>query len=88
MNDAIAELRRTRKKAIDDAVKRLYYKFDFADYEKGMYVWLYEAKLDEIKGGKGEWTHSGSYIIHKVLDNDAYILRELSGAICRGAVDV
>jgi hypothetical protein len=74
MNDAIAELRKSRKKAIDDAAKCLYYKFNFSNYEEGMYMWLQEAKLNKIKGGKGEWTYSELHTIHKVLNNDTYIL--------------
>jgi hypothetical protein len=88
MDEAIAQLRASRRKAMDDATKRNHYKFDFADFEEGMYVWLREAQLDEIKGGKGEWTYSGPYIIHKKLENDAYILRELSGAVRHGAVNI
>ena len=53
-----------------------------------MYVWLHKSQLNEIKGGKGEWTYASPYIIHKKLENDAFILQELSGAVCCGAVNI
>ena len=81
-------LRASRKKAIEDYARRHHYKFDFADYEEGMYVWLRESKLDEIKGGKGEWTYAGPYIIHEKRDHDSFVLRELSGAVLKGHVNI
>ena len=53
-----------------------------------MYVWLRESRLDEIKGGKGEWTYAGPYIIHEKRNKDSFILRELSGAILKGHVNI
>ncbi|KAK0216013.1 hypothetical protein IW262DRAFT_1393703 [Armillaria fumosa] len=53
-----------------------------------MYVWLRESQLDEIKGGKGEWTYSGPYIIHEKRARDSFVLRELSGAILKGHVNI
>lgn len=88
LEDAHERLRASRKRAIADQAKRHHYQFDFADYEEGMYVWLRELRLDEIKGGKGEWTYAGPYIIHEKRDNDSYLLRELSGAVLRGHVNV
>ncbi|PIL30703.1 hypothetical protein GSI_06871 [Ganoderma sinense ZZ0214-1] len=81
-------LRASRKKAIDDYARRHHHKFDFADYEEGMYVWLRESKLDEIKGGKGEWTYAGPYVIHEKRGRDSFILRELSGAVLKGHVNI
>ncbi|RPD75748.1 hypothetical protein L226DRAFT_461626 [Lentinus tigrinus ALCF2SS1-7] len=88
LEKAHRKLRESRKRAIEDQAKRHRYQFDFADYEEGMYVWLRESRLDEIKGGKGEWTYAGPYIIHEKRDKDSYILRELSGAVMRGHVNV
>jgi len=62
--------------------------WDFQDYEEGMYVWLRESHIDEIKGGKGLWTYSGPYIIHEKHLNDAFVLRELSGAILPGHINI
>ncbi|KAJ3791542.1 hypothetical protein GGU11DRAFT_751570 [Lentinula aff. detonsa] len=44
--------------------------------------------MDEIKGGKGLWTYSGPYIIHEKRERDSYVLKELSGAILPGHVNV
>ncbi|KAJ3717890.1 hypothetical protein C8R42DRAFT_552499, partial [Lentinula raphanica] len=85
---AMETLRKSRHEAIENQAKRHHYQFDFADYEEGMFVWLRESHLDEIKGGKGEWTYTGPYIIHKKLDNDTFILWELSGAVMRGRVNI
>ncbi|KAJ7805725.1 hypothetical protein B0H13DRAFT_2387526 [Mycena leptocephala] len=62
--------------------------FDFADFEEGMYVWLRESKLDETKGDKEKWTYSGPYIIHQKRDRDSFVLRELSGAVLKGHVNI
>lgn len=88
LEDAHNKLRESCKKAIDDQAKRQHFQFDFADYEVGMYVWLRESRLDEIKGGKGEWTYAGPYIIHEKRDRDSFILRKLSGAVMRGHVNI
>ncbi|KAJ6557107.1 hypothetical protein B0H10DRAFT_1846948, partial [Mycena sp. CBHHK59/15] len=53
-----------------------------------MYVWLRESRLDETKGHKEKWTYSGPYIIHQKRDRDSFILRELSGAILKGHVNI
>ncbi len=53
-----------------------------------MYVWLQESHLDEIKGGKGEWTYSGPYVIHKKREHGLFVLCELSGAILKGHVNI
>ncbi|KAF9007811.1 hypothetical protein BDZ89DRAFT_965429, partial [Hymenopellis radicata] len=47
-----------------------------------------ESRLDEIKGGKGEWTYAEPYIIHEKHHNDSFVLRELSGVIMRGHVNI
>ncbi len=88
LEQAHERLRASRKRAIEDQAKRHHYQFDFADYEEGMYVWLRESRLDEIKGGKGEWTYAGPYIIHEKRANDSFILRELSGAVLKGHVNI
>jgi hypothetical protein len=81
-------IRESRRRAIDDLAKKHQYHFDFTAYEEGMYVWLRESKLDETKGGKGEWLYSGPYIIHEKRDRDSFVLRELSGAVLRGHVNI
>jgi hypothetical protein len=53
-----------------------------------MYVWLRESKLDETKGDKEKWTYSGPYIIHQKRGQGSFILRELSGAILKGHVNI
>ena len=68
--------------------KRVGFQWDFSDYEEGMYVWLQESSLDEIKGGKGLWTYSGPYIIHEKRHQDSFVLKELSGAILPGHVNI
>lgn len=88
LEDAHDRLRASRRKAIEDQAKRHHYRFDFADYEEGMYVWLRESRLDEIKSGKGEWTYAGPYIIHERRDKESFVLRELSGAVLRGHVNI
>ena len=88
MKEANERLKETRRRAIDDWAKRHHYHFDFADYEEGMYVWLRESQWDETKGHKGEWTYSGPYIIHEKRENDSFVLRELSGAILQGHVNI
>ncbi|KAJ3748243.1 hypothetical protein EV360DRAFT_28601, partial [Lentinula raphanica] len=88
LDTAMENLKKSRREAIENQAKRHHHLFDFSDYEEGMFVWLRESHLDEIKGGKGEWTYAGPYIIHKKLDNDAFILRELSGAVMRGRVNI
>jgi hypothetical protein len=88
LKEANAKLRESRKRAIEDLHKRHHFKFDFAAYEEGMYVWLRESKLDETKGSKEKWTYSGPYIIHQKRDRDAFVLRELSGAILKGHVNI
>ncbi|KAF9260324.1 hypothetical protein L218DRAFT_826803, partial [Marasmius fiardii PR-910] len=57
------ELVCTRREAIDLIHRQQHSIFDFHDYEPGMYVWLRESHLDDIKGGKGKWTYAGPYII-------------------------
>ncbi len=88
LKEAIDVLRKSRRRAIDDRAKRQHHQFDFSDYEEGMYVWLRDSKLDEIKGGKGEWMYRGPYIIHKKLERDTFILQELSGAVMHSSVNV
>ncbi|TFK78901.1 hypothetical protein K466DRAFT_506538 [Polyporus arcularius HHB13444] len=88
LEQAHERLRASRKRAIEDQAKRHKYQFDFADFEEGMYVWLRESRLDEIKGGKGEWTYAGPYIIHEKRPNGSFVLRELSGAILKGHVNI
>jgi hypothetical protein len=53
-----------------------------------MYVWLRESKLDETKGDKEKWTYSGPYIIHQKRGQGSFILRELSGAVLKGHVNI
>jgi hypothetical protein len=53
-----------------------------------MYVWLRESAIDEIKGGKGMWTYSGPYIIHEKRAHNSFVLKELSGAILPGHVNI
>ncbi|RDX44195.1 hypothetical protein OH76DRAFT_1359991 [Lentinus brumalis] len=88
LEQAHERLRASRKRAIEDQAKRHHHQFDFSDYQEGMYVWLRESRLDEIKGGKGEWTYAGPYIIHEKRANDSFVLRELSGAILKGHVNI
>ncbi len=88
LEQAHERLRALRVRAIEDQAKCHHYQFDFADFEEGMYVWLRESRLDEIKGGKGEWTYAGPYIIHEKHDRDLFILRELSGAIMKGHINI
>ncbi|KAJ7443417.1 hypothetical protein B0H11DRAFT_1826210, partial [Mycena galericulata] len=88
MREANERIRESRRRAIDDLAKRNHYQFDFADYEEGMYVWLRESKFDETKGNKGEWLYSGPYIIHEKRERDSFVLRELSGAILKGHVNI
>ncbi|THU80494.1 hypothetical protein K435DRAFT_622727, partial [Dendrothele bispora CBS 962.96] len=77
----------SRKRAVDDAAKKYHYKFDFHDFEEGMYVWLRESQLANIKGNKGDWTYSGPYVIHEKRDTGSYVLRELDGTILNGHVN-
>ncbi|KAJ3743873.1 hypothetical protein DFH05DRAFT_1369700, partial [Lentinula detonsa] len=88
LREANERLRETRRRAIADLAKRSGFQWDFADYEVGMYVWLRESQMDEIKGGKGLWTYSGPYIIHEKRERDTFVLRELSGAILPGHVNI
>ncbi len=88
LKEETEKLRQLRLRAIQDWERRVNYRFDFSDYEEGMWVWLRESQLDETKGNKGDWTYSGPYIVHKKLPHDAYVLRELSGAILKGNVNV
>lgn len=88
LQDARKRIQESRRQAIENLAKKANYKFDFQDYEEGMYVWLRESALDEIKGGKGEWTYSGPYIIRRKLEHDAFELAELSGAILKGHVNI
>jgi hypothetical protein len=88
LKDSNAKLRESRQRAIDDLHKRNHFMFDFANYEVGMYVWLRESKFDETKGNKEKWTYSGPYIIHQKRDRDSFVLRELSGAILKGHVNI
>ncbi|KAF9016782.1 hypothetical protein BDZ89DRAFT_897710, partial [Hymenopellis radicata] len=99
MVEALKNLKESRKRAIEDQAKRNGYRLDFSDFEEGMYVWVRESRLDEIKGGKGEWTYAGPYVIHEKRSNDCFrdlnesdpdcfVLRELSGAIIRGHVNI
>ncbi|KAF8883923.1 hypothetical protein CPB85DRAFT_1420316 [Mucidula mucida] len=88
MKEANETLRQTRKRAIEDLAKRAHFCFDFSGYEEEMYVWLRESKLDKIKGGKGQWTYAGPYIIHQKRDHNSFVLRELSGVILKGHVNI
>ncbi|KAJ7467408.1 hypothetical protein B0H11DRAFT_1732734 [Mycena galericulata] len=88
MREANKKIRESRLRAIEDMHKRNHFKFDFADFEEGMYVWLRESKYDETKGDKGKWLYSGPYIIHEKRDRDTFVLRELSGAIRKGHVNI
>jgi hypothetical protein len=88
LREASEKLRRTRERAIEDLHKRNHFAFDFADYEVGMHVWLRESKLDETKGDKEKWTYSGPYIIHQKRGQGSFILRELSGAVLKGHVNI
>ncbi|KAJ7243868.1 hypothetical protein B0H12DRAFT_1002184, partial [Mycena haematopus] len=88
LKEASERLRKTRERAIEDLHRRNHFAFDFGDYEEGMYVWLRESKLDETKGDKEKWTYSGPYIIHQKRGQGSLILRELSGAILKGHVNI
>ncbi|THU82871.1 hypothetical protein K435DRAFT_603641, partial [Dendrothele bispora CBS 962.96] len=85
--EAYDSVRKSRQCAIDDLERKLGGKFDFHEYEEGMYVWLRESQLDELKGGKGLPTYSGPYIIHEKRSTGSYILRELNGVILPGHVN-
>jgi hypothetical protein len=88
LKEASDKLRKTRERAIEDLHRRNHFAFDFADYESGIYVWLRESKLDETKGDKEKWTYSGPYIIHQKRGQGSFILREISGAILKGHVNI
>ncbi|THU79440.1 hypothetical protein K435DRAFT_586096, partial [Dendrothele bispora CBS 962.96] len=88
LQEAYDSVRNSRKRAIDDIHKRNGGRFDFHQFEEGMYVWLRESQLDEIIGGKGLPTYSGPYIIHQKKEKGAYVLRELNGVILPGRVNV
>lgn len=88
LKEANNKLKESRRRAIEDMARRIGFQWDFRDYEEGMYVWLQESHINEIKGGKGMWTYSGPYIIHEKREHDAYVLKELSGAILPGHVNV
>ncbi|KAJ3745976.1 hypothetical protein DFH05DRAFT_1377181, partial [Lentinula detonsa] len=88
LRESNEKLRESHRRAIDDMAKRNGHKWDFQDYEEGMYVWLRESHLDTIKGGKGLWTYSGPYIIHEKCARDAFVLKELSGVILPGHVNI
>ncbi len=88
LHEANDKLCKTRRRAIEDLSKRVHFQFDFTDYEPGMYVWLWESHLDEIKGGKGEWTYLGPYVIHEKREHGSFVLCELSGAILKGHVNI
>ncbi|KAJ3831400.1 hypothetical protein F5878DRAFT_549603, partial [Lentinula raphanica] len=79
-----AKVRASRQRAIDDQLKRHGGRYDFHEYEEGMYVWLRESQLETQKGNKTDWTYSGPYIIHEKTDNGSFVLRELDGTIMRG----
>ncbi|KAJ3754881.1 hypothetical protein EV360DRAFT_16930, partial [Lentinula raphanica] len=81
-----AKVRLSRKRAIEDQLRRHGGKYDFHEYEGGMYVWLRESQLKTQKGNKGDWTYSGPYIIHKKTKKGAFVLRELDGSVMRGHV--
>ncbi|KAF9253984.1 hypothetical protein L218DRAFT_1059339, partial [Marasmius fiardii PR-910] len=80
------ELVCTRREVIDLIHRQQNSIFDFHDYKPGMYVWLRESHLDDIKGRKGKWTYAGPYIIQEKTLNRSYILQELSGAVLKGHV--
>ena len=88
MREANKRLQETRQQAIENLAKRAHFRFDFADYQEGMYVWLRESQLDATKGDKGEWTYSSPYVIHEKRANDSFVLRELSGAVLKGHVNI
>ncbi|KAJ7125855.1 hypothetical protein C8R46DRAFT_828355, partial [Mycena filopes] len=88
LDEANKRLRETRRRAIADLHRRQHFMFDFADFNVGMYVWLRESKIDETKGDKEKWMYSGPYIIHQKRDRDSFVLRELSGAILKGHVNI
>ena len=88
LKEANEKIRASRQCAIDDMAKRIGFNWDFQDFEEGMYVWLRESAIDEIQGGKGLWTYSGPYIIHEKWDRDSFVLKELSGAILPGHVNI
>ncbi|KAJ7247282.1 hypothetical protein C8J57DRAFT_1081014 [Mycena rebaudengoi] len=88
MKEANERIRLSRLRAIEDLHKRNHFQFDFAGYEEGMYVWLRESQYDETKGDKGKWTYSGPYVIHEKREHDAFVLRELDGAILKGHVNI
>ncbi|THU83349.1 hypothetical protein K435DRAFT_556805, partial [Dendrothele bispora CBS 962.96] len=85
---ASKELRKTRRRAIEDFEKRHHSQFDFSGYEPGMWVWLRESQLENLLGDKGHWTYSGPYIIHEKLQNDAFVLQEIDGALMKGHVNI
>ncbi|KAJ3832458.1 hypothetical protein F5878DRAFT_519780, partial [Lentinula raphanica] len=81
-----AKVRSSRRRAIDDQLRRHGGKYDFHEYEEGMYVWLRESQLETQKGNKGDWTYSGPFIIHERTEQGAYVLRELDGSVMKGHV--
>ncbi|KAJ3756089.1 hypothetical protein EV360DRAFT_26296, partial [Lentinula raphanica] len=81
-----AKVRASRRRAIEDQLRRHRGKYDFHEYEEGMYVWLRESQLETQKGNKGDWTYSGPYIIHKRTEKGAFVLRELDGSVMKGHI--
>ncbi|KAJ3749753.1 hypothetical protein EV360DRAFT_17532, partial [Lentinula raphanica] len=79
-----AKVRASRQRAIEDQLRRHGGRYDFHEYEEGMYVWLRESQLETQQGNKTDWTYSGPYIIHEKTDAGSYVLRELDGTIMKG----
>ncbi|THU76024.1 hypothetical protein K435DRAFT_705840 [Dendrothele bispora CBS 962.96] len=88
LEEASKELRKTRRRAIEDFARRHHHQFNFSKYKPGMWVWLRESQLENLIVDKAHWTYSGPYVIHEKLQKDAFILQELDGTLMKGHVNI
>ena len=85
VDEAVATLTRSKlaNKAWFDKKKKL--RPETANIHKGYHVLLHNTKLDNQHTDKLTDRWGGPYLVHKILDGDAYVLTELDGSRLDGA---
>ncbi|KAI9063701.1 hypothetical protein FKP32DRAFT_1550777, partial [Trametes sanguinea] len=83
---AVDNLYQSRKRAVDDFMKRNAHRIRDDGYDLGMWVLVHETWLDKQHGNKGALRWAGPYIVHSRCENNTYLLRELDGTLFRSRV--
>lgn len=80
---ALEKQKASRQRAVDDFNKKHERYLSSGDFAIGTWVLVHETWLDTQMGNKGALRWTGPYIVHRVLRETTYQLRELDGTVRR-----